>query len=129
MLVAGVALAKDGRDFAGVYRVSDAVDQGDQMLVTLHVQLFNNSESDVKQAVLTLRHNFPTPGTVGLFRPVKLWRNHGEVRVTQQFVVPKREFESWSHGAQPALMVVYHDAEGQRFDRYVQVHSSPLIPN
>jgi hypothetical protein len=125
--LAGVpALAKDGRDFAGFYNVSNVVEQGDQMVITVRVQVFNNSDADVKQAVLTLRQN-PGPA-LGTFPSVKLWRNHGEVRLTQQFVVPKHEFEQWHKGTQPALMVVTHDSTGQRYDRYVQLSSRPALP-
>jgi hypothetical protein len=120
-------LAKDGRDFAGFYNVSNVIEQGDQMVITLRVQVFNNSDADVKQAVLTLRQN-PGPA-LGTFPSVKLWRNHGEVRLTQQFAVPKHEFESWHKGGgQPAVMVVTHDENGQRHDRYVQLSVRPGLP-
>jgi len=118
--------AKDGRDFAGFYSINNAVEQGDQMVVTLRVQLQNNSDADVKQALLTLRQN-PGPA-LGTFQPVKLWRNHGEVRLTGQFVVPKHEFEKWHKGAQPALMVVTKDENGQRHDRFVQLSRRPQLP-
>lgn len=120
------ASAKNGRDFAGFYNVSNVVDQGNQVAFTLRVQVFNHSDADVKQAVLTLRES--PGGELGAFQPVKLWRNHGEVRLTQQFVVPKHEFERWHKGSQPALMVVYHDAQGQRYDRFVQMSSRPTLP-
>ena len=120
------ASAKNGRDFAGFYNVSNVVDQGNQVAFTLRVQVFNHSDADVKQAVLTLRES--PGGELGAFQPVKLWRNHGEVRLTQQFVVPKHEFERWHKGSQPALMVVYRDAQGQRYDRFVQVSSRPALP-
>lgn len=126
LLFSMTASAKNGRDFAGVYSVSNVVDQGNQMLLTLHVRVNNNSEADVKQAVLTLRE--VGGGPLGTFQPVKLWRNHGEVRLSQQFVVPKRDFESWHKGAQPALMVVTHDESGQRYDRFVQLSSRPALP-
>jgi len=126
LLTAISAPAKNGRDFAGFYNISNAVEQGDQMVVTLRVQVHNNSDADVKQAVLTLRQ--PGAGVLGTFQPVKLWRNHGEVRLTQQFVVPKHEFESWHRGSQPALMVVTHDEHGQRYDRFVQMTSRPALP-
>jgi hypothetical protein len=120
-------LAKDGRDFAGFYNVSNVVEQGDQIMVTLRVQVFNNSDADVKQAVLTLRQN--PGGPLGTFPSVQLWRNHGEVRRTQQFVVPKHEFESWHRGGgQPAVMVVTYDENGQRHDRYVQLSTRPALP-
>lgn len=126
LLSALTATAKDGRDFAGFYSVSDVVEQGDQLILTLHVQLFNNSDKDVKQAVLTLRRS-PGPA-LGTFQPVNLWRNHGEVRLAQQFVVPKHEFENWNRRSQPALMVVTRDASGQRHDRFVQLSRRPVLP-
>jgi hypothetical protein len=125
-LSAYAASGKNGRDFAGFYTVSNVVDQGNQTMLTLRVQLFNQSDADVKQATLTLRES---PGSeIGAFQPLKLWRNHGEVRLAQQFVIPKREFEKWRKGSQPALMVVYHDAQGQRFDRFVQMSKRPALP-
>lgn len=113
------ASAKNGRDFSGFYTVSNVADQGNQALVTLNVQLFNHSDADVQQAVVTLREN--GGGELGTFHALKTWRNRSEVRLTQQFVVPKRELQSWQRGAQPALMVVTHDANGQRYDRFVQM--------
>lgn len=124
-LAAGAA-AKNGRDFAGFYSVSNVVDQGNQVAFTLRVQVFNHSDADVKQPMLTLRES---PGrALGAFQPVKLWRNHAELRLSQQFVVPKREFERWHTGSQPALMVVYRDAQGQRYDRFVQMSKRPALP-
>ena len=120
------ASAKNGRDFAGAYSISNVVDQGNQALVTVRVQLFNYSDADVSQAVLTLREN--GGGPLGTFPTVKVWRNHGEVRLGQQFVVPKHEFENWSRGTQPTLMVVTRDANGQRHDRFVQLSRRPMIP-
>jgi hypothetical protein len=121
------ANAKDGRDFAGFYHVSNVVEQGDQMLVTLSVQVFNHSDADVKQAVLTL-HAHPLPTPIGEFQPVKLWKNHGELRRSQQFLVSRQAYERWGRGAQPELMVVYHDEQGQRYDRYVQMSQRPGLP-
>lgn len=126
LLLALSASAKNGRDFGGVYSVSNVVDQGNQAMVTLRVQLFNHSDADVSHAVLTLREF--GGGPLGTFPAVKLWRNHGEVRLGQQFIVPKREFENWQRGAQPTLMVVTHDANGQRYDRFVQLSRRPMIP-
>lgn len=126
LMLAITATAKNGRDFAGFYSVSNIVDQGNQVSLTLRVQLFNHSDADVKQAVLTLRES--PGGELGAFHPVKLWHNHGELRLTQQFVVPKREFQRWHKGAQPALVVVSRDAQGQRYDRFVQMSSRPALP-
>ena len=122
-------LAKDGRDFAGFYSVNNIVEQGDQLVVTLQVQLFNHAGSDVKQAVVTLRPSSPSPVPVGAFHAVKLWRNHGEVRLSQQFAVPRQEVERWLTGSQPALMVVYRDPQGKRLERFVQLSSRAQLPH
>jgi hypothetical protein len=92
------------------------------MVLTLQVHLFNYSDADLKQAVVTLHASHPAP-TLAQFQPVKLWRNRGEVKLAQQVVVPRREFESWQKGSQPALFVVYHDANGQRWERFAQVRN------
>ncbi|HZZ17250.1 MAG TPA: hypothetical protein VFE08_14955 [Candidatus Sulfotelmatobacter sp.] len=117
-------LAKDGRDFAGFYNVSNVVEQGDQLVLTLQVRLFNYSDTDLKQAVVTLRSSHPAP-VLAQFRPVRLWRNRTEVKLTQQIVIPRHEVELWKRGTQPALFVVYYDANGQRWERFAQVSSRP----
>jgi hypothetical protein len=124
-----LASAKNGRDFAGHYKVSSAVEQGDQMVVTFRFQIFNHSDADLKGAVVKLHSQEPGLAEAQLSRPVKLWKNHGEVRLTQQFTVSKREFERWSHGSQPALFVVYRDGQGQRWERFVQMSPQKGLPD
>jgi len=124
LLLPVAGLAKDGRDFAGFYSVSNVVEQGDQMVLTLQLHLFNYSDADLKQAVVTLRASQPAPA-LAQFQPVKLWRNRTEVKLAQQVVVPRHEFELWQKGTRPALFVVYHDSNGQRWERFAQVSSRP----
>jgi hypothetical protein len=124
LLLPIAGLAKDGRDFAGFYNVSNVVEQGDQMVLTFQVHLFNYSDADLKQAVVTLRASHPAPA-LAQFKPVKLWRNRTEVKLSQQLVIPRHELELWQKGTQPALFVVYHDANGQRWERFAQVSSRP----
>jgi len=129
LLLATVAAnAKNGRDFAGRYSVNSAVEEGDQMVVTLRFQLFNHSNVDLKGAVVKLHSVDPSPVPAQLSKPVKSWKNLGEVRLTQQFTVSKREFERWQHGSQPALFVVYRDAQGQRWERFVQMSNRQGLP-
>ena len=129
LLLATVAAnAKNGRDFAGRYSINSTVEEGDQMVVTFRFQLFNHSNADLKGAVVKLHSADPGPVPVQLSQPVKSWKNHGEVRLTQQFTVSKREFERWQHGSQPALFVVYHDAQGQRWERFVQMSNRQGLP-
>jgi len=119
-----LGLAKDGRDFAGSYSVSNVVEQGDQMVLTFQVHVFNYSDADLKQAVVTLRASHPG-AALAQFHPVKLWRNRTEVKLAQQVIIPRHEFELWQKGTQPALFVVYQDSNGQRWERFAQLSSRP----
>ena len=121
--------AKNGRDFGGGYSIKNVVEQGDQAVVTMRVQVFNYSGMDVKNAVITLRpfHAGPVPSTPS--KPIKLWKKRGEIRATQQVMVSRHELETWLRGgSQPAVFGGYHDANGQRWERYVQLTSRPVIP-
>lgn len=120
--------AKNGRDFGGVYSIKNVVEQGDQAVVTMRVQVFNYSNLDLKNAVITLRPLHAGAIPAGAFKPVKLWKKRGEIRATQQVLVSRHELDRWGKGSQPALFVVYHDANGQRWERYVQLTSRPVIP-
>jgi hypothetical protein len=128
LLLPIAGLAKDGRDFNGSYNVSNIVEQGDQLILTFQVDLFNHSDADLKHAVVTLRSFRPTPSPLAQFQAVPLWRNHGEVKLSQQVVIPRIEYERWQKGAQPALFVVYHDASGQRWERFAQLRNQPGPP-
>lgn len=128
LATAVVASAKDGRDFAGRYAITGVVDQGNLAVITMQVQLFNHSGADVKQASVTMRPRHAGPATSS-FKPVKLWRNRGEVRLRQQFTVPRHDLELWQHGTeQPSLFVVYQTAQGLRSEHYVQMTRRPVLP-
>ena len=45
--------AKDGRDFAGFYDISDVTDLGEEVKLTLTVRVFNYSGTDVFGAKIT----------------------------------------------------------------------------
>ncbi len=122
LLTTVTAFAKDGRDFAGSYNLSNPREQGDLMRVTLNFQVQNLSDADVKNAVITLRQN---TGTVlaGETKPIKLLRDRGTVKVSQRFIVSRIEYEHWLQGSQPTVFIVYHDAKGTRWERYVQLAS------
>jgi hypothetical protein len=119
------SFAKDGRDFAGSYRITQATPHEDQMILTFEARLQNNSGADLKQAVVTIHPSRPAPAPLAQFQPVKAWKNHAHVTLTQQLTVSKFEYDRWLKGSQPALMVIYHDANGQRWERFAQVSRRP----
>ncbi len=113
------ALAKDGRDFAGFFNVSNPKIQGDQVRLTLNLQVDNWSDADVRNAVIALRQHNGTD-LVGTTKPVALLRLHDHVRLSQRFTVSRREYESWYHGSQPTAFIMYRE-RGKSWERYIQL--------
>src|ERR1700730_8488700 len=82
-------MAKDGRDFAGTYGFTDVQEQGDMVQLTLHLRLFNNSDADIKGAVIVLREGWTGVALRGSFPTVKVWAKNHDVQLSQQFTIPK----------------------------------------
>lgn len=122
------ATAKDGRDFAGVYGFTDVQEHGDMVSLTLHLRLFNNSEADIKGAIVTLMEGPTGVGLRGAFPTVKVWRKNQDVKLSQQFTIPKREYEDWLRPpAQPNVVVIYQDANGQTWEKGAQMRPRPVV--
>lgn len=122
------ATAKDGRDFAGVYGFTDVQEQGDMVRLTLHLRLFNNSEADIKGAVIALMEGPPRVALRGSFPTVKVWRQNQDVKLSQQFTISKREYRDWLRPpAQPNVVIIYQDANGQTWEKGAQMRPQPII--
>ena len=123
-----VVTAKDGRDFAGTYGVTDVQELGDMVHLTLHLRLFNNSDADLKGTVVILREGPTGMALRGSFPTVKTWQKSHEVRLSQEFTVPKREYEDWLRPpAQPNVVVIYQDAQKQTWQRTAQLAPEPIL--
>jgi hypothetical protein len=121
------ATAKDGRDFAGVYGFTGVQEQGDHVHLTLHLRLFNNSDADIKGAVITLMEGPTGVRLRGNFPTVKVWRKNQDVKLSQQFTIPRREYEDWLRPpAQPNVVIIYQDANGQTWEKGAQMRPQPI---
>jgi hypothetical protein len=122
-----VLTAKDGRDFAGTYGFTDVQEQGDMVHLTLHLRLYNNSDADIKGAAVILREGPTGVSLRGSFPAVKIWlKSHG-AQLSQEFTVPKREYEDWLRPpGQPNVVVIYQDANGQTWQRSAQLAPEPV---
>jgi hypothetical protein len=128
LLLTVTAAGKDGRDFAGYYAVSDVQEQGDMVQATLHLQLFNVGNADVRSVIVTLIDSGPAGMLLGNFHPVKMWRSGRGIKLNQQFTVSKHEFQGWmTSSRQPHLLVLFQDAKGQSWQRGAQINRLPLI--
>ena len=127
MLFTAAAGAKDGRDFAGHYSLTNVTEKGSQVELTLVLQVFNYSGADLKQAVVAVRSAPPVPAVLESSAPIKLWRNGSGVVVSQQVTIAREEFERWSTRMQPAVFIGYSDAEGHSYHRWAQLSRTPII--
>ena len=128
ILAVAPAFAKDGRDFSGYYAVSNVQDSGGKVSFTLTVQVFNNSDADVKQPVVALMESRPGGPPLGGFGPVKLMKKGLDVTVAHDFSVSRVEYERWQSGLSPTVVVLSKDASGKALQRGVQLSRRPALP-
>jgi hypothetical protein len=123
------AVAKDGRDFAGHYSLTNVNDQGSHVELTLALHLFNNSGADLQQAVVTVRPSHAGPDVLGTFAPIKLWRSGRDIVVRQQLTIPREQYQRWSTGTQPSVFIGYSTEDGRQLQRWAQLSRRPIIPD
>jgi len=128
VLTAVAAPANRGRDFSGYFDFSHVQEQGDLVQVTLHLKLFNHSNADAKNVIVTLVDSSPAMTLRGNFQPLKVWRSGRFIEISQEFSVTKREFNEWvSPPAQPNLVILYQDRSGKTWQQGAQVSRRPMI--
>jgi hypothetical protein len=116
-----MAPAKDGRDFAGFYSLTGASPDGDQVHVTLTVQLYNYSGADLEQAAVAIRSGPPETITFGTYDAVREWQDGSDVKFAIHLTVPQAVYESWARLRQPAICIVNRDERGRTLERTAQV--------
>ena len=121
------APAKDGRDFAGFYSLTNATRQADQVRVTVTMQLFNYSGADLTQASVIVRETSPGDRVLGSYAPIELWHNGADLKVAMHILVPLQEYARWGGRLQPAVLVINHDDQGREWQRTVQVSRRATI--
>jgi len=128
MLGTVMVTANNGRDFSGYFDVSDMQTQGDLVQVTLHLQLFNHGNADVKSVVVTLVDSSPSMTLRGNFAPVKVWKHQQRINLSQEFFVSQREYGEWMAApGQPNLVIIFQDAKGNTWQRGAQISRRPLV--
>ena len=128
LLAAVAARANSGREFSGYFDISHVQEQGDLVQVTLHLKLFNHSESAARSVIVTLVDSSPAMTLRGNFQPVRLWKSHEFIEMSQEFTVTKREFKEWmTPPAQPNLVILFQDGKGTTWQKGVQISRRPLV--
>jgi hypothetical protein len=120
--------AFSGRPFSGYFDLSGVTEQGDLVQVTLHLKLLNQGDADVKSVIVTLVDSAPFMTLRGNFQPVKVWKSHQYIEMSQEFTVSKLEFSHWMHApGQPNLVILFQDAKGKTWQKGAQISRWPLV--
>jgi hypothetical protein len=128
LLTTLAATRSSGRDFSGYFDVSGVQEQGDMVQVTLHLRLFNHGDADARGVIVTLIDSSPAMTLRGNFDPVKVWKSHQFLEMTQAFTITKREYQEWmAPPAQPNLVILFQDAKGATWQRGAQLSRRPLV--
>lgn len=128
LLLATLAAAVNRNEFSGYFDFSKAQEQGDLVQVTLHLRLFNHGDTDAKSVIVTLVDSSPAMTLRGNFQPLKVWKSHQFVEMSQEFTITKREFREWmAPPAQPNLVILYQDSKGASWQKGAQISRRPLV--
>lgn len=129
LLLATVGASSGGREFSGYFDISGVHQQGDLVQVTLHLKLFNHSDAEARRVIVALIDSSPAMTFRGNFQPVKVWKSHQFIEMSQEFSVTKREFHEWlAAPAQPNLLILFQDSKGTTWQRGAQISRRPLVP-
>jgi len=123
-----LATAKDGRDFAGFYSLTNPSGEGGQVRVTFSAQLFNYSGADIQNAAVSVRETHPGSEVLGTYAPIELWRNGAATVLCIHLTVPQEEYQRWDARRQPAVIISYRDEQGRAWQRTAQINRRPSIP-
>jgi len=124
-----LATANGGRKFFGYFDLSGVTEQGDLVQVTLHLKLFNQGDADVKSVIVTLVDSSPVMTFRGNFQPLKVWKSHQFVEMSQEFTISQLEYSHWMHApGQPNLVILFQDAKGRTWQTGAQISRWNLVP-
>ena len=121
LLALGTVAAKDGRDFAGFYQVSEVVEFVEEFQVTLTVRVFNYSGAEVNDATIMLEDSFLPGEPYGSFITPVYFQDRESVRLSDRFTIPRREYEGWQEGRTPRLTIEFMDANGNTIRRPIEL--------
>ncbi len=91
------------RAFNGHYQLSDIVQDGDQVQVTMTLTLANAGKTTVNGGIVAVLTSEPVPVLIGSFSPIKTLPPKGQVTLTQRLTVSAAEYKNWQSGNAPRL--------------------------
>lgn len=104
LCIVQIAAAADlARAFAGTYKISNIVEDGSQVHLTMTLTLLNPGAADIKGGIVAVLNSQPNPTLIGSFSAIKTLPHQGQVTVIHTFTLARAEYANWQQGHVPRL--------------------------
>jgi hypothetical protein len=110
--VCSLAATNFTRAFNGHYQLSDVVEVGDQVEVTMTLTLANASKTTVNGGIVAVLSSDPVPVLIGSFSPIKTLPSAHQVIVSQRLMITAAEYKGWQEGRAPRLQFLISNGSG-----------------
>ena len=111
-LIPATSMAENGRDFAGLFSVTDVVGAANEVTVSLSLEIFNYSGADVSNATVRMEQLLPTDPLYESPTTIDIAYRDRAIVTEPVLVVPRLEYEQWLQGALPMVTIIYTDDSG-----------------
>lgn len=101
--IASLAAPNYVRAFNGRYQLSNVVEQGTEVELTLTLTLINSSKTTVKGGIVAVLSTEPIPSLLASFSPIASLSPLSQVTVSQRLTISAEEYRSWQSGNAPRL--------------------------
>jgi len=98
--------------FAASYQLSDIVEHGSQVDVTIKLTLLNPGVSDINGGIVVLYNTQPNRSFLGSFKMIKTLPHSGQVTTTTSFTISAAEYRLWQSGHAPVFEFLVPDGAG-----------------
>jgi hypothetical protein len=123
LFAAAPVSAKDGRDFAGFYKVLQETNQVDEVEVKLSLRVFNYSSEDVTEATISLHSSLPNPSFDGV--AVNVNERKIVPPLVGTFKVSASDYAAWKKGTRPPFVIEFTDASGKVHQEAIELAHVP----
>jgi hypothetical protein len=114
-IVVGLAQVASGESFArfgASYRLTNIVESGNQVDLTIKITLLNPSNSDVKGGIVVFYSSLPGRSLLGSFTAIKSLPHMGQTTVSQSFSISAAEYARWQEGHEPIFEFLVPGSDG-----------------
>jgi hypothetical protein len=120
VFVLGVARATDSNFLTGSYQLLQKIDLGSQTHVRIQLHLTNRGQHDVRIQRFTV-WDFSHPTKGGSQAGSIVVRALASVDTTQEFTIPRSEYELWNRGTRPRIILEVQTPDGRKTTQVVRL--------